>query len=248
MELKGKNIIVTGGAGGIGSAIVRLLIENDANPVIIDNNNELMRQFENEYAEITIYNCDVRDYSQVVQCVHSIIGHIGTIHGLVNCAGIVENIPLVRVTDDGLIAHEIEAWDNVISTNLDGVFYMTANVVKSMLTNRTHGVIVNVSSVVSTGNAGQSAYAASKAAINSLTVSWANELGPLGIRVGAVSPGLIDTPMRYSINESAQDDLIQRTPSRRTGKPDEIALAVLFIFQNDFYSGKIIEIDGGIRF
>jgi 3-oxoacyl-[acyl-carrier protein] reductase len=116
-----------------------------------------------------------------------------------------------------------------------------------MMTTRTKGVIVNISSVSAGGNPGQSAYAAAKAGVNALTAVWAKELGPLGIRVVAIAPGFTETDStRAAMSETALQETIKRVPMRRLGKPEEIADGVLFAIKNDFCNGKVLALDGGL--
>ena len=125
---------------------------------------------------------------------------------------------------------------------------MTVNVVEKMILNRTRGVIVNVSSVCASGNSGQSAYSAAKAAVNSLTATWAKELSLMGIRSVAIAPGYTDTETtKQSMSENVLKDWIRKVPLRRLGKVDEISEGIISIIKNDFFNGKVFEIDGGLR-
>jgi len=116
-----------------------------------------------------------------------------------------------------------------------------------MITTRTKGVIVNISSVSAGGNAGQSAYSAAKAGVNALTAVWAKELSPLGIRVVAVAPGFTETEStKETVSEATLRETVKKVPLRRLGKPEEIAEGVLGAIRNDFFNGKVLELDGGL--
>ena len=124
---------------------------------------------------------------------------------------------------------------------------MTACIVEKMITTRTRGVVVNISSVSAGGNAGQSAYSAAKAGVNALTAVWAKELSPMGIRVVAVAPGFTETDStKEAVSETALRETIKRVPLRRLGQPEEIAEGVLSVIRNDFFNGKVLELDGGL--
>jgi 3-oxoacyl-[acyl-carrier protein] reductase len=144
-------------------------------------------------------------------------------------------------------SHDPEAWNKVLAANLTSVFYMTSCVVEKMISTRTKGVIVNISSVSASGNAGQSAYSAAKAGVNALTAVWAKELSPMGIRVAAVAPGFTETEStKEAVSETMLRETIKRVPLRRLGRPAEIADGVLSVITNDFFNGKILELDGGL--
>ena len=131
---------------------------------------------------------------------------------------------------------------------MDSYFFVTREVVEKMAKNFTHGVIVNVSSISAAGNKGQTAYAASKGAINALTVTWAQELGPLGIRVAGLAPGIVDTDMpKKSLSKNLLKTIINKTPTKRMATPKEIAHGIIFIIENDFFCGRTLELDGGLR-
>jgi 3-oxoacyl-[acyl-carrier protein] reductase len=138
-------------------------------------------------------------------------------------------------------------WNKVLAADLSSVFYMTVCVVEKMITTRTRGVVVNISSVSSSGNAGQSAYSAAKAGVNALTAVWAKELGPMGIRVVALAPGFTDTDStKDAVSEAALRETVKKVPLRRLGKPAEIADGVVSVIRNDFFNGKVFELDGGL--
>jgi len=144
--------------------------------------------------------------------------------------------------------HGLEEWDKVISSNLTSVFLVSRRVAEKMVRTRTKGVIVNISSISAKGNVGQSAYSAAKAGVEAMTAVWAKELAPYGIRVAAVAPGFVGTDStRTVLSESVLAETISRVPLRRLGEAGEIAKAVMFILDNDFFHGKVLSVDGGLR-
>jgi len=253
VEIKGKNIIVTGGAGGIGRATARLFLRKGAAALgVIDRDKECLDAFMEELPiaareRVIPYLADVGHFDNVERVVNEFFERFGRIDGLVNNAAVLKDGTLVSVFGE-LKKYSLEDWNDAISSNLCGTFYCTREVAEKMILKRTRGVIVNVSSVSAAGNAGQTSYAASKGAIDALTVSWSQELVLFGIRVAGLAPGLTDTQMpRRSMKEKTLSQWIARTPMRRMGTPEEMAEAILFIFNNNFFCGRTLELDGGFR-
>ncbi|OHB62917.1 MAG: hypothetical protein A2Y76_11550 [Planctomycetes bacterium RBG_13_60_9] len=248
MDLADRNIIVTGGAKGIGRTIVSSLLNERAQVGVFDLDGAGLATLQRDGVGARCILCDVADPRAVTSAVDRFYKDVGEIHALINNAGIIFSTPLVSFTPQGVVSHDVTMWDKVIATDLSSVFYMTRCVAEKMIVKRTRGVIVNVSSVCAAGNAGQSAYSAAKAGVNALTVTWAKELGLLGIRVVGIAPGFTDTEStRSALASEVLQSTIQRVPLRRLGKPEEIALCVLSALQNDFITGTTIEIDGGLK-
>jgi 3-oxoacyl-[acyl-carrier protein] reductase len=247
MELSGKNIIITGGLSGLGLGITHRLCQEKANVTVFDINAENYRDLQAELPDLAFYPCDVTDVSAVEQTVNKYFKEFGHIDALINNAGILYNAPLVRLSPSGIEKHDINMWRRVIETDLSSVFYMTTHVVEKMVRKRTKGVIINISSVCAAGNPGQSAYSAAKAGVNALTRTWAKELGPYGIRVAAVSPGFFDTPSTHDVmSEANLKEVIKEVPLRRLGCVDEVAEGVVSILKNDYCSGAVFELTGGL--
>jgi len=247
MNLENKNVIVTGGANGIGKSLVSKLVEKGATVGVFDIKEDDLKNLNAEYSELFCRVCDVSDHDQVQNAVNEFFEKFSRIDALINNAAFIYNSPLISFGKEGLKKHSLQMWDKVIATGLSSVFYMTMNVVEKMIQNRTKGVIINVSSVCAAGNAGQSAYSAAKAGVNALTKTWAKELSLLGIRVAGIAPGYSNTETtQNSLSEEFIKDLKKKVSSRRLGKPEEIADGILFLLENDFYNGKILELDGGL--
>ena len=247
MELRGKKAIVTGGVRGLGRTMVEKLIANDSSVTVFDLNVTGLNELRKQDSRVNCVECDVSDYEQVVNATGEYHQNFGAAEILINNAGILYSEPLIRITPDGVARHDAAMWNKVLAADLSSVFYMTACVAEKMITTRTRGVIVNISSVSASGNAGQSAYSAAKAGVNALTAVWAKELSPLGIRVIGVAPGFIDTDStKEAVSEAALRETVKKVPLRRLGKPDEIAEGVINAIRNDFFNGKVLELDGGL--
>lgn len=239
--LKEKVAVVTGGSRGLGAAIARKFASMGARVAIVyagnaQAANDVCNSCKQEYGTaIRAYQCDVSDFDQVKQTVAQIKADFGTVHILVNNAGI---------TRDGLIAMmKEEDFDRVIATNLKGAFNMIRHCTGIFLRNR-EGCIINISSVAGLmGNAGQSNYAASKAGLIGLTKSVAKELAPRGIRCNAIAPGFIETDMT-----TAQSDnpLLSMIPLGKMGNVEDVAQAAAYLATANYVTGEVLRVDGGI--
>ena len=176
-------------------------------------------------------------------------GAMGGLNALVNNAGIIRDGLLVkkdRTTGEVTTLPRAD-WDAVIGVNLTGATLMVREVVAAMVRAGTRpGVIVNISSVARHGNRGQSNYVAAKASLAANTVTWAREFASFGIRVGAVAPGMIETPMTVGMNQKARDALVAAVPVGRVGLPEDIWKAVRFVFECDYFDGRCLDVDGGL--
>jgi len=242
VNVRGKQIIVTGGVNGLGRAMVHALLARECNVTVFDV--DLAGFDELQKTGVRCVACDVTNYEQVNAAVEQLAGAPDV---LINNAGILYSEPLVKIAEDGPKLHAYETWDRVLRTNLSSVFYVTAPVVAKMIVTRTKGVVVNIGSVSAAGNPGASAYSAAKAGVHALTQAWAKELGPMGIRVIAIAPGFMDTDSAHAAtSETALRETIKRVPLRRLGKAEEVAAAVVAAIENDFFNGKVLELDGGL--
>jgi len=239
--LSGKIAVVTGGSRGIGEAVVYKLASMGAQVAVIyagkrEAAEAVCDNCLNRYAVTArAYRCDVADYAAVKETVARIKDDFGTVHILVNNAGI---------TRDGLLAlMKEEDYDAVLDTNLKGAFNMIRHLTGIFIRNR-EGVIVNISSVSGLmGNAGQANYSASKAGLIGLTKSVAKELAPKGIRANAVAPGFIATDMTGS---QAENPLLKMIPLGVMGEPEDVAGAVAYLVTAKYVTGEVLRVDGGI--
>lgn len=244
MQISGAVALVTGGAKGLGFSIATRLKDMGAKVIILDRDEmaltELPNHFECHFLDVTRPD-DVRPIIAATVSTH------GRIDILVNNAGIIFNEPFVNIMNTPNIMHDYTRFRNCLTSNLDSVFIMTSAVVEQMVLKRTKGVIISISSISSSGNEGQTAYSAAKAAVNAMTVTWSKELGRWGIRCNAVAPGFIGTPSTIiALSETVVRHLEEKTPLRRLGVPEEIAQAVTAVIENDFMTGVVLDVNGGL--
>jgi 3-oxoacyl-[acyl-carrier protein] reductase len=246
-ELSGKKAIVTGGGRGLGLAIVTRLLEAGAHVCVFDIDPQAVRALAHDCPAVACFTCDVADHAACAAALQRYHDQYGAADIVVNNAGILYSAPLLRVSDKGLEPHDPVMWNKVIAADLTSVFNMSVGVAAKMVTTRTKGVIINISSISASGNAGQSAYAAAKAGVDALTRTWAKELGLYGIRVNSVAPGFADTPSTHAaVNPGLLKDIVGRVPLRRLARAEEIADAVVFVARNGFVNGTIVAVDGGL--
>ena len=255
MKLEDLKIIITGGAQGMGRHFALRLAEAGAQVAVGDVNEVgLAETLEASKAaagkgKVHARRLNVADEADVAAFVTWAHGAMGGLNGLVNNAGILRDGLLVKKDrETGAIKTlSKEQWDAVIGVNLTGATLITRDVVVKMLeTNQRPGVVVNISSIARHGNRGQSNYTAAKAALAANTVTWSKEFASFGVRVGAVAPGMIETPMTQGMNQKARDGLVAAIPVGRIGLPEDIWLAVKFVLECDYFNGRCIDVDGGL--
>jgi 3-oxoacyl-[acyl-carrier protein] reductase len=245
MKLKGQVGLVTGGSRGIGRAIVKALAAEGARVAFVYRTNQraadgLTQEVSQAGGTALALQCDVTKTEVVQQCVERLEKEWGRLDILVNNAGIIK--------DDLFIRMDPETWDNVLQTNLGGTFNFCRAVAYPMMKQR-HGRIINISSIAADHvNPGQSNYAASKGAINSLTRALAVELASRNVTVNAVAPGFIETEMTEAVRNKAGDIIKKLIPMRRLGQPDDIARVVVFLAgpESAYITGQVLTVDGGL--
>ena len=252
MQIKNKTLVITGAAQGLGEAISVALARKGAKLALLDINAERLDQTleacKQEGASCYAFTCDVADETSVRRCFASVEEHLGPIAGIVNNAGILRDAMLVKVKEGEIVDRmSLEQWQSVIDINLTGVFLCGREAATSMIRNGDGGVIINISSISRAGNAGQSNYAAAKAGVAALSATWARELARYNIRSVAIAPGVFETEMVASLKPEAHERITSAVPLQRTGTVEELAHAVEFIIENDYFSGRILELDGGLR-
>lgn len=198
--------------------------------------------------KIKDYPADVTDEPAVEGLFRSVHKDFGHVDGLINNAGITSDDLLVKAAD-GKVQRKMSLTEfhSVIAVDLRGVFLCAREAAVHMIESGRGGVIINISSISRAGNVGQTNYAAAKAGVAAMTVTWAKELARHNIRVAGIAPGFSDTRMVATIPPKVKDKIVSTIPLRRFARPEEIGHAALFILQNDYYDGRILEIDGGLR-
>jgi 3-oxoacyl-[acyl-carrier protein] reductase len=246
MKLDELKIIVTGGAQGMGAYFAGKLHAAGAKVACGDVNEAGLAALPEGIHRRKV---DVSSEADVESFVGWAYDEMGGLNALVNNAGILRDGLLVKKdkTTGAVMKLSLDQWNAVIGVNLTGATLMAREVVAKMVgASQRPGVIVNMSSVARHGNRGQSNYVAAKSALAANTVTWAREFAPFGIRVGAIAPGMIETPMTQGMNQKARDALVAAIPVGRIGEPEDIWLAVKFILECDYFNGRTIDVDGGL--
>jgi 3-oxoacyl-[acyl-carrier protein] reductase len=252
MQVQSKTVVVTGAGRGIGRSIANQFAQRGANLALLDLNAADLEESRalclTHGVEVRSYRTDVAIEQQVISAMDAIAHDFGRFDVIVNNAGIVKDSLLIKVKD-GAVAERmsLSQWEAVVNVNLTGVFLCGREAAAHMAVSGQGGVIINISSISRHGNAGQTNYAATKAGVAAMTVVWAKELARYGIRAGSIAPGFTNTEILSSIRPEVLQKVIAPVPLRRLGDPAEIAHAALFIVENDFFTGRCIDLDGGLR-
>ena len=243
MRLENKVALVTGGARGIGKATSLKFAMEGAKVAVCDVLDEDLKKLEDEATEknlaIKTYHLDVTDREEVRKTLEKVVDDFGKLDIVINNAGITRDAFLVKMTED--------QWDKVIDVNLKGVFNVTQAAFNYLKQNG--GAVLSTSSVVGRfGNIGQTNYAATKAGVIGMTLTWAKEFSRYNIRANVVAPGFIKTPMTENLSEKVINYMIEKTPLRKMGNEEDVANAFLFLASDEanFITGQILGVDGGL--
>jgi 3-oxoacyl-[acyl-carrier protein] reductase len=251
MIIKDKVFVVTGAARGLGFAFAQNLAEAGARVALVDMNADGVEQAAKSLRELGVdarsYAANVTSDEAVSALFDNILQDFGRIDGLINNAGITRDSLLVKSKDGEIHKMKTSDWQQVIDVNLSGVFLCGREAAARMVQTKSPGVIVNISSVCRDGNMGQSNYSAAKAGVVALTTTWSKELVRYGIRVGAVAPGYVNTEMVQQIRAEVLDKIKAQVPMGRLAEPAEIAHTARYIIENDYFTGRTIGVDGGLR-
>ncbi|WP_421270799.1 SDR family oxidoreductase [Aeromonas taiwanensis] len=251
MDITQKVIAITGAGRGLGRAIALSLAEQGAVLALIDVNRADLEVTEAEVrsrdGRCALFVCNVASEPEVEATFAAIDEQFGVLHGLINCAGILRDGMLIKVKEGELLEKmSLVQWQAVIDVNLTGTF-LCGREGAALMARGGQGVIINISSIARAGNMGQSNYAASKAGVASLVVTWGRELARHGIRVMGIAPGVFATDMTAAMKPEAMARMQQAIPVGSLGEAAQLAHTVQFILANDYLSGRMIEIDGGLR-
>ncbi|MEY2624853.1 MAG: 3-ketoacyl-ACP reductase [Pseudomonadota bacterium] len=252
MQIKGKTVIITGGGRGIGREMAKSFAERGANLALFDLNqadlDETARLCAAHGVKARGYIVNVTQEAAVAAGMDAVAADFGGIDVLVNNAGIVKDGLLIK-SKDGAVTGKmtLDQWQAVIDINLTGVFLCGREAAERMVKRGQGGVIINISSVSRHGNPGQTNYSATKAGVAAMAEVWAKELARYGIRTGSIAPGYTRTDILAAMRPEILDKLTAQVPLRRLGEASEIAHAAIFIVENDFFTGRCVDVDGGMR-
>ena len=239
-----KNVLVTGGARGIGRAIIEEVIKEGNITILLHYNKseekakELIEELKAKNITVFDFKADLSKPEEAKKMVEYFLNKVEHIDVLVNNAGISQIKLFTEITT--------EEWKTMMDVNINSMFYVTKQIAKNMIHNK-NGCIINISSIWGeTGGSCEVHYSTSKAAVNGFTKALAKELGPSNIRVNAIAPGFINTDMNKNITDEAKNMLIEETPLERIGKPEDIARCVRWLINDDFTTGQVISVNGGL--
>ena len=252
MDLKDKVIVITGGARGLGASIAQGIAAKGANVALVDIDADALKASEATCSATGVtarsYTANVAKEEEVVALFKQVVADFGRLDGCINNAGILRDGLLLKIKDGEVVGKMTTAqWQAVIDVNLSGVFLCGREAAEHMALSGNGGAIINISSISRAGNYGQTNYSAAKAGVAAMAVVWAKELARYKIRANAIAPGFINTEMVASMPPEALTKMVNAIPAKRLCDPNEIAHAAVYLLENDYMSGRVIEIDGGLR-
>lgn len=252
MQLEGSVIAITGAAQGLGRAMAQEVAQQGASVALIDMQEGPLEQAVKELRSLGVkaeyYVVNVTNEAEVEVAFADIGMDFGQLNGLINSAGIMRDGMLLKVKEGKVVSKmSKEQFQSVLDVNVTGTFLCGREAAKQMIESKSDGVIINISSVSRAGNMGQTNYSASKAAVATMTVSWAKELARFGIRTGCIAPGLVETAMAAQMRPEMREAFLNTVPMRRLAEVEELAHTARYIFENDYFTGRTIELDGGTR-
>ena len=241
MKLEQKNVFITGSSRGIGLAIAHKFASLGANVVLNSRgeiSEELLAEFKPYGVKVLAISGDVSDFADAKRMVDQAIEELGSVDVLVNNAGITQDTLMLKMTE--------EDFEKVLKVNLTGAFNMTQAVLKPMIKAR-EGAIINMSSVVGLmGNIGQANYAASKAGLIGFTKSVAREVANRNVRINAIAPGMIESDMTAVLSDKVKEAMLAQIPMKQFGQAEQVAEVTAFLASQDYLTGQVIAIDGGL--
>ncbi|MCO4759069.1 MAG: SDR family oxidoreductase [Oceanospirillaceae bacterium] len=252
MQVKDSVFVITGGGRGLGRAMAEHLAKQGGKLALIDLDQEALDQAIGQCQELggeaRGYICNITDEPAVESTFAQIKEEFGEINGLVNNAGLMRDGMLIKMKDGKLVGKmALDKWESVLTVNMTGTFLCGREAAGIMAEQGKGGVIVNISSVSRAGNMGQTNYSATKAGVATMAVSWSRELARFGIRVGGIAPGVIATEMTAQMKPDAIERMVSAVPLRRLGEVEEMSHTLQYIIENEFFTGRVVEMDGGLR-
>ncbi len=252
MQLGKKVVVITGAARGIGRAMSLAFADRGADIAALDRDAAALEETRapaNRAACARVrYVLDVTQEAQVIRTFDAVVAEFRRFDVLVNNAGITRDALLIKAQDGAIHSKmSLAQWQAVMDVNLTGVFLCGREGAERMVQVGHGGLIINISSISREGNPGQTNYSAAKAGVAAMTVVWAKELARYGIRSAAIAPGFCATEILSAMKPEMVDRVKAAVPLRRLGEPSEIAATAVFIAENDFVTGRVIEVDGGLR-
>lgn len=241
MNLKGKNVLVTGSTRGIGKGIALAFASQGAN-IALNGRSEItpeqIAEIEAKGVKCIGVSGDIVDYTSAGEMIQKVVDELGSIDILVNNAGITNDKLLLRMTE--------EDFNKCVQINLNGTFNMTQHVVKKMMKQRS-GSIINIASVSGLlGNVGQANYAASKAGVVGFSKSVAREVAPRGITCNVIAPGFIETEMTDVLSDKIKEQTIKQIPLQKYGQVEDVAKVATFLAGSPYITGQVVNVDGGL--
>ena len=252
MNLNDKVVVITGAGRGLGRKMAEMIAASGGRVALAD----ISEQSLEETAQLCggvgnktrCYPTDVSSESAIEQLFNNVAKDFGRVDATINNAGITRDGLVVKVKDGKVVGKmSLEDWVSVLQIDLRGVFLCAREAAVKMIEQGNGGVIINISSISRAGNIGQANYSAAKAGVAAMTVTLANELARYGIRVAAIAPGFCNTQMVANIPQKIQEKVTEKIPLKRFGNPEEIGHSAVYILENDYYTGRVLEVDGGLR-
>jgi NAD(P)-dependent dehydrogenase (short-subunit alcohol dehydrogenase family) len=251
MNLSDSKTIITGGAGGIGSAIGIRLLESGGQVGVLDNSPDRLQALRDRLtaagneAAVSFHRADVTNLEQTEKAIASCVDRMNGINLLICAAGILVDGVVVGLGPGGVVRYSLDAWRRQLDVNLTGGFIAARVAAEHMILGRTRGCVILFSSISRFGRAGQTCYGATKAGVASLARSLAEDLAPYGIRAFSIAPGLTETGMALGVAEGRRAEFVQSVLLNRMGTPDEIAHLTLAAAENPYVNATTIDIHGG---
>jgi 3-oxoacyl-[acyl-carrier protein] reductase len=253
MLIKDKVIAITGGGRGLGRAMALAFADKGGHVAVLDLNqadlDETCSQARARGVRAAGFLTNVTSEADVSGALDAVVRDFGRLDVMVNNAGITKDGLLVKVKDGEVVSKmSLEQWNTVICVDLTGVFLGGREAAERMIRLGNGGVIINITSISRAGNVGQTNYSAAKAGVAAMTVVWAKELARYGIRTGAIAPGFCATEILAAMKPEVLEKVTAPVPLKRLGTPEEVAHTAVYIAENDFFSGRVVDLDGGLRF